>query len=164
MRVLVAAGIVGSWMAVAIGCHHASRTPSATIEADSLTGIVSVTGTAFEQRLVLRSGDSATQLSATTPDSAALTRLGGVEVAVIGKRTSNHFRVERFTAISVAGAPVIDGFLRNDGGRLVIETAHGSIPLGNPPTALRGMIGARVWIGGPLDTGPNTYGVIVPVR
>jgi hypothetical protein len=164
MRVLVAAAIVGSWMAVASGCHHASRAPSATIEADSLTGIVSVTGTAFEQRLVLRSGESATPLSAAPPDSAALSRLGGVEVVVVGGRTSDRFRVERFTVVRVAGSPVVDGFVRNDSGRLVIETAHGSIPLGNPPTALRGMIGARVWIGGPLDKGPNTYGVIDSAR
>ena len=164
MRAFMTAGIVGSWMAVAIGCHHASRTSSATIEVDSLTGIVSVTGTAFEQRLVLRSGESATSLSAATPDSTALSRLGGVEVVVVGRRSSNHFRVERFTAVSVAGSPVVDGFVRNDGGRLMIETARGSIPLGNPPTALRGMIGARIWIGGPLGTGPNTYGLIIPAK
>ena len=156
--------VVAPLMTSAMGCHRASRASSATIEADSLTGIVSVTGTAFEQRLVLRSGESATPLSAATPDSAALSRLGGVEVVVIGRRTSNHFLVERFTAVSVAGAPVADGFVRNDGGRLVLETARGSIPLGNPPTALRSMIGARIWIGGPLGTGPNTYGVIVPAQ
>lgn len=142
-------------------CHYAPATSSAAIEADSLTGIVSVTGTAFEQHLVLRSGNSATSLSAATSDSAALSRLGGVEVLVIGRRTPNLFRVARFTAVNVAGSPVVDGFVRNDGGRLVLETTRGPIPLGNPPTALRGMIGARIWIGGPLDTGPNTYGVIV---
>jgi len=162
--VFVVAGAVVALMGFAMGCHHTSRTSSATIEADSLTGIVSVTGTAFEQRLVLRSGDSTIPLSAATPDSAALSRLGGVEVAVVGRRESNRFRVERFTAVSVAGAPVVDGIVRNDGGRLMIETARGSIPLGNPPTALRSMIGARIWIGGPLDTGPNPYGVIIPAR
>ena len=164
MRVVMVAGAVAPLMAAAMGCQHAPRASSATIEADSLAGIVSVTGTAFEQHLVLRSGDGATPLSVAAPDSAALSRMGGVEVVVIGRRTSNQFRVERFSAVSVAGAPVVDGFVRNDGGRLVIETAHGSIPLGNPPTALRGMIGARIWIGGPLDTGPNTYGVIVPAK
>jgi len=156
------AGIVAPLMMVAMGCHHASRPSSASIEPDSLTGIVSVTGTAFEQQLVLRSGNSATPLSAATSDSAALSRLGGVEVLVIGRREPNLFRVERFTAVSVAGSPVVDGFVRKDGDRLVLETTHGPIPLGNPPTALRGMIGARIWVGGPLDKGPNTYGVIVP--
>ncbi len=158
------AGIVAPLMTVAMGCHHASRTSSASIEPDSLAGIVSVTGTAFEQHLILRSGNSATALSATTSDSAALSRLGGVEVLIIGRREPTLFRVERFTAVNVAGLPVVDGFVRKDGARLVLETTHGPIPLGNPPTALRGMIGARIWIGGPLDKGPNTYGVIVPVK
>ena len=158
------AGIVAPLMMVAMGCHHASRTSSAAIEPDSLTGIVAVTGTAFEQHLVLRSGDSATRLSAAITDSAAMSRMGGVEVLVIGRRAPNLFRVERFTAVNVAGSPVVDGFVRLDGSRLVLETTHGPIPLGNPPSALRGMIGARIWIGGPLDKGPNTYGVIVPAQ
>jgi len=38
------------------------------------------------------------------------------------------------------------------------------LPLGNPPAGLRALIGARVWIGGSLNTGPNTYGVIVPAQ
>ena len=164
MRASVVTGIVATLMNVAMGCHHASRTASAAIEPDSLAGIVSVTGTAFEQHLILRSGDRVTSLSAATSDSAALSRLGGVEVVVIGRRSPNLFQVERFTAVNVAGSAVVDGFVRNDGGRLVLETTNGPIQLGNPPTALRGMIGARIWIGGPLDTGPNNYGVIVPAK
>ena len=159
---LAVAWIVASLLMVPTGCHRVAPGTSAAIEPDSLTGIVSVTGTAFEQRLFLRSGNSATLLSAGAADSAALSRMGGVEVLVIGKRAPNLLRVERFVAVNVAGSPVVDGFLRNDGGRLVLETTHGRIPLGNPPPALRGMIGARVWVAGPLDTGPNTYGVIVP--
>jgi hypothetical protein len=155
-------GIVVPLM-VATACHHAPRT-SAAIEPDSLRGIVSVTGTAFEQRLVLRAGNNATPLSASPSDSAALARMGGVEVLVIGTRSPNFFRVEHFTALNVAGSPVVDGVLRNDSGRLALETTRGTILLGNPPTALRNMIGARIWIGGPLDRGPNSYGVIVPAR
>ena len=164
MRALIVAGIVGPLMTVAMGCHHASRTSSDAFKPDSLAGVVSVTGTAFEQHLVLRSGNSVTPLSAATPDSAALSRMGGVEVLVVGRRTQNLFRVESFTASYVAGSPVVDGFVRKEGDRLVLETTHGTIPLGNQPTALRSMIGARLWIGGPLDKGPNPYGVIVPAQ
>jgi len=151
-------------MTVEMACHHALRTPPVAIKPDSVAGIVSITGTAFEQHLVLRSGNSVTPLSAATSDSAALSRMGGVEVLVIGTRAPNLFRVERFTAVNVAGSPVVDGFVRRDGERLLLETTHGTVPLGNPPTALRSMIGARLWIGGPLDKGPNTYGVIVPAQ
>jgi hypothetical protein len=164
VRAFVVVGIVVQLMTMAIGCHYAPATSSAAIEADSLSGVVSVTGTAFEQQLVLRSRNSVTALSAATSDSAALSRMGGVEVLVVGRRTPDRFWVERFSALNVAGSPVVDGFVRNDGGRLVLETTRGALPLGNPPTALRGMIGARVWIGGRLDTGPNTYGVIVPAQ
>ena len=36
--------------------------------------------------------------------------------------------------------------------------------IGNPATALCNLIAARVWIGGPLDSVPNTFGVIVPPK
>jgi hypothetical protein len=161
-RASLVLGFIVPCLATATGCQPPAYTSPATIAADSLSGIVSITGTAFEQRVVLRTGDRFTSLAAATSDSAALSRMGGVEVLVFGKQTPTLFRVDHFTALSVAGSPVADGVLRNAGGRVVLETARGPIPLGNPPTALRGMIGARVWIGGPLDTGPNTYGVIVP--
>ena len=161
-RASLVLGLIVPCVAIGTGCQPPAHTSPAAIAADSLRGIVSITGTAFEQRLVLRTGDIVTSLSAATSDSAALSRLGGVEVLVLGKRTPNLFRVDHFTALSVADSPVADGVLRNAGGRVVLETTHGPIPLGNPPTALRGMIGARIWIGGPLDRGPNTYGVIVP--
>ena len=158
------AGIVAPLM-VAMGCHHASRTPPAAIKPDTVAGVVSITGTAFEQRIVLRAnGQVIIPLLAATSDSAALSRMGGVQVRVVGRWAQQSFRVESFTAVDVAGSPVVDGFVRMVGDRLVLETTHGTIPLGNPPTALRSMIGARLWIGGPLDKGPNTYGVIVPAR
>jgi hypothetical protein len=147
----------------ALGCHPAAHGSSA-VKPDSITGVVSVVGTSFEQQLVLRSGNMTTLLTATAPDSAALARLAGAEVLIVGTRTRKSFRVEDVTAISVAGAPVVDGRLILDGGQVVVETATGHVPLGNPPAAFRNMIGARVWIGGPLDKGPNTYGVIVPAR
>lgn len=155
-------GVLAPLIAVALGCHHPAPKPSVTIGVDSLTGIVSITGTSFERQLVLRSGNSATVLQAAAPDSAALSRLGGVEVLVVGRRDGNRFRVERITALSVAGSPVVDGIVRSYGDRVVVETTRGPLALGNPPAGLRALIGARVWIGGPLNTGPNTYGVITP--
>jgi hypothetical protein len=145
-------------------CQRHALPATADVAPDSLTGIISIAGTGFEQQLVLRSGNNATVLSAAGPDSAALSRLGGIEVLVVGNRSTRVFQVKRFAVLSVAGSPVVDGVLNNEGGGLVLETSSGRMRLGNPPAALRGMIGARVWIGGPLDRGPNTYGVIVPAR
>jgi hypothetical protein len=157
-------GILAPLMTAALGCHHPAPKPSVVIGVDSLTGIVSITGTSFQQQIVLRSGNTATALVAEAPDSAALSRLGGVEVLVVGRQDGNRFRVEHLTALSVAGSPVVDGIVKNYGDRLVLETARGPLPLGNPPSGLRALNGARVWIGGPLNTGPNTFGVIIPAR
>jgi hypothetical protein len=160
-RALVILSAASALVAASVSCRPV-RNASTETSPDSLTGIVSITGTSFEQQLMLRSGDSSVRLSATSPDSAALSRMGGIEVIVAGKRAGDSLRIARFTALRVAGSPVVDGVLREDGGRLVLETHQGKLPLGNPPSALRSMIGARVWIGGPLDSGPNIYGVIAP--
>jgi hypothetical protein len=157
-------GLMTVTLAVAAsGCQRAVQATPPAFVPDTLSGIVSLTGTSFEQQIVLRSDRNATVLSVSAADSAALSRMGGIEVMVFG-RSGKPFRVDHFTAVSVAGARVVDGVLRDDGGHLVIETASGPMPLGNPPAALRNLVSGRVWIGGPLDTGPNTYGVIVPPR
>jgi hypothetical protein len=85
-------------------------------------------------------------------------------VSVRGVDEGNALRVRSFVAQSVSGKPVVDGILRMDGDRVLIETADGRFLLGNPPPTFRQMVGARVWIGGPLATGPNSYGVIIPAR
>ena len=146
----------------ALACHPSAPDSPTPIGADSLRGIVSVTGTAFEQQIMLRSENGITRLSPSVADSIALSRVGGVEIVAVGKRTPNGFQVGRFTVISVAGSPVVDGVLRDDAGRLSLETTSGRVPLGNPPGALRKLIAARVWVGGPLDVGPNSFGVIIP--
>jgi hypothetical protein len=161
-RASIALCTTAAFLTLAMSCQRPHHSESVGTAADSLTGIVSIVGTGFEHRIALRSGDGVVYLSATASDSAALSRVGGLEIKVIGRRDPRLFRVEHFTTLSVAGAPVADGVLRSDGGRLVLETAHGRIPLGNPPAALRSLVDARVWIGGPLDRGPNSYGLIVP--
>lgn len=137
-------------------------TAASGVSPDSLGGTVALTGTIADQRLVLRAGARTANLATSSADSASLSRLGGVEVMVRGRAEASAFRVVSFVAQRVDGAPVADGVLRRDGERLVLETAAGRIALGNPPAALRGMIGARVWMGGPLGTGPNVFGVITP--
>jgi hypothetical protein len=160
--ILVAA--VLSAVAATSDCHHAPRATPDAVAPDTVRGIVSVTGTGFDQTVMLRSGTNTITLAANASDSAALTRLGGADVLVFGAREPSRFRVAAFRAMSVAGSPVVDGVLREDDGVLQLETASGRLPLGNPPVALRTQVGARVWIGGPLATGPNTFGVIVPKR
>jgi hypothetical protein len=145
-----------------VDCHRAPETSPAVIAQDSLRGIVSITGSSFAQAVMLRTGNSTVGLALNASDSAALSRMGGIDVALFGTREPNRFRVRSFRAMAVSGAPVVDGVLREADGKLWIYTSEGAIALGNPPAQLRNLIGARVWIGGPLATGPNQFGVISP--
>ena len=145
------------------GCYHQHAVEVARESIpDSVQGVVSVTGTAFEHRLVLRAANKAILLAADSADSAALTNLAGVETRVRGRLDGGAMHVQNFTALRVDGAPVVDGILIDRSGQLFLKTLDGLWLIGNPPSRLREMISARVWIGGPLDTGPNNYGVIVP--
>lgn len=144
---------------LAVACHHRSGTPPSM-----LRGVIAVKGTSFEQRIEIQRGDEVTPLTANATDSAALVRLAGVEVETRGWLEQRVMRVASFTAWSVNGSPVIDGIVHVDGRNVKLETPKGTVSLGNPPDALRIMAGARVWVGGPTDRGPNTFGVIVPAR
>lgn len=150
-----------------MACHHHHGEPSeldVMTRRDSTSGIVSITGTSFEQHIVLRTANGELALTARARDSAALSRVGGTSVLVRGRAREKTFYVVSFTVTSVDGAPVADGVLAGDGGHLVLERTNGQITLGNPPAALDSLVGARIWISGALDTGPNSYGVIVPPR
>ncbi len=147
------------------GCHRPMNEGIAPAsQLDSLVGIVSVTGTSFEQHVVLRVAGRAQTIVITSADSASLSRVAGTEVVVRGRVEGNLFRVVSFTVRRVDGAPVADGTLRREGGLFVLETAGGRSEIGNAPASFGSMIGARIWVGGPLDTGPNVYGVITPAR
>ncbi len=160
-RILVVAGVA---MALAgTACRHQAQPLDAAGGApENMRGVVSITGTSFEQQIQLRTVNGFTRLLAPPADSVALSRLGGVEIDVHGTGDGNTVHVTSFTAVRAGGQPVVDGVLTADGNALVLQTRTGRVTLGNPPTALRQMIGARVWISGPLDAGPNSYGVIVP--
>ncbi|MEP7087092.1 MAG: hypothetical protein ABI884_07135 [Gemmatimonadota bacterium] len=144
------------------GCHHRSRSAAAQpTSPDSLVGFVSVTGTSFEQQIVLRTGSGVRALAlSSTADSAALATLGGVEVKAYGTAHVERFEVSAFTVESVDGAAVVDGVLMRDGSHYSLRTRGGDVALGHPPTAFEELIGARLWVGGPPDSGPIVYGVI----
>jgi len=163
-RLVVIGLVIVTGTAGILGCYSQTAKDVAEGAAlDSATGVVSVTGTSFEHHLVLRTGNVAVKLAVTPSDSAALTNLAGVETRVRGRSDDGVMHVASFTALSVDGKPVVDGIIVVQSGRLFLNTLTGMRAVGNPPAKLREMVSARVWIGGPMDTGPNSYGVIVPV-
>src|SRR5581483_11677046 len=111
----------------------------------------------------LVTGAGRRRLHASPADSAALVRAAGptVDLSVRGVEEGNDVRVRSFSVTSVGGVPVVDGIVRADGDHYWLDTPNGRVELGNPPQSLRGLVGARVWVQGPLDRGPNAYGVLV---
>jgi hypothetical protein len=160
--------IVVMLCAAGIGCSHRQAVPqgtSSSVSSDSILGAIAITGSAFDQQIILRVPRGSRRLAATSAaDSAALMRLSGVEIVARGRNESDQFMVSNFVARSVDGSPVVDGVLRIDAGRLLIETETGSQVVSNPPGALLSLVGARVWVSGRLDTRPSAFGVIVPPR
>jgi hypothetical protein len=136
------------------------RTAATATTADSVRGVVRVVGSSpFRQVVVSPSGGDA-PVTLVGPDTATLRKAAGLEVVVRGSRTDGELRVTSFAVRSADGQPAVDGVLVRDGDGLALETAAGRVRLGNPPAALRDLVGARVWVAGPLDTGPNPFGVL----
>jgi hypothetical protein len=138
--------------------------PDATRPAavDTIVGTIRVTGSAPFPSVVLRPASGAPSLTLAGSDTAALRRAAGLDVVVRGAASDRRFLVSSFTVRAANGRPAVDGVLARDGDRLVLDTPSGRVALGNPPAALREMVGARVWVTGSLDRGPNTYGVLEP--
>jgi hypothetical protein len=157
--ILVASG-------TASGCHHHSRSDTVVSSAsqDSLAGVVSVTGTSYEQHLVLIDSEGTRGLATSRDDSSALMRLGGADVVVYGADHADRFAVTAFIVRAIGGAAVVDGVLVRDGSRFVLRTRTDKLALGNAPAEFDSLVGARLWIGGQLDSGPYVYGLITPPK
>lgn len=87
--------------------------------------------------------------------------VSGLSVGIVGTRTGHNFVVNRFTVVAANGLPATDGRLAARGDTLVLITADGTAhPLVQPPAAFRSHIGGRVWVAGPIDQEPVSYGII----
>ncbi len=145
-------------------CRPAGVSPSeSNAVKDSLRGIVSIVGTSFDKKTMLQMPGQSIELVSDSLVGRALTRVAGLRVLVVGSMASSRtINVINFVALRAGADSVIDGRLMRSGGGLALQNAQGIHILGNPPAAFAKMVGARIWVGGPLDKGPNTYGVIAP--
>jgi hypothetical protein len=142
----------------------APAAPGDTSPADSLRGVVRITGS--EPGVTFVVVDAAGRSTALDGDRAVLERLSGLEVAFRGEaRAGAPFRVTRTEVRAANGVPAVDGVLARDNGRDVLLLRDGSRHVvARLPEALRGRTGSRVWLAGPLDGNLDSFGIIVDRR
>lgn len=69
--------------------------------------------------------------------------------------------MERFEVRRVDGVPAVDGILVAVGDVAYLRVAGGAeLRIAHLPSALRGEVGARVWLSGRLDGDIEAFGVI----
>ncbi len=167
-------------LAAVAGCRGGSVphgiAPGTTVVAlDTMSGVVSVRGTATAPLVVLeRPGGSEVVLGAT--GAAELRAAQGLEVRVTGRivrvdplvedvGVSARLQVVSFLVLSSDGIPAVDGILGVSAtGAPVLRLADGSerVILGPLPAAWFEAQGARVYWVGRLDAAPAAYGILRP--
>ena len=87
----------------------------------------------------------------------------GTHVWAEGKRSATGFVPRAFEVRRADEQIVDDGIVVVSGGAVRIRMRSGAIrEVPNPPTAMREMAGARIWVTKPVAGQAPTYGVIVP--
>lgn len=146
----------------------------ANAAADTLRGTIAIVGSEPATFVVLRPVGGGTEVALQGEDAIDLHRLAGVEVVVVGRGEETadrsgvptrpgaaRFVVERFAVRAVDGVPAVDGILveRDDG--IFLKLPDDELRrITRPPAEFHAMIGARVWVAGPLDDGVAAYGII----
>ena len=129
-----------------------------------LRGTVTVVGNAPVTQVKLRTVNGGDR-TLTGPESGSLRRVAGLEVKLSGTTAAGgELSVRDFTVLSADGQAALDGMLEREGNAVYLRTAAGRVRLGNPPAALVTLAGARVWLTGSPERGPNTFGIITPAR
>lgn len=157
---------------IALACGRTADRPSVEGEppstvADTLRGEVAVVGADPVAQVVLRPvGAPGADIVLTGPQASTIERLSGLEVWVRGRiETNGHSRMEvrRFAVRALDGVPAVDGVLVTVDEGIALETGDGErLRLVHPPRQFRDLVGARVWVAGPLDRSPAAFGVITP--
>jgi hypothetical protein len=138
---------------------------------DSLRGTISVVGA--EPMTALRlAGPRDTAMLGEEP---ALRAAAGLDVVVVGRRESarcteaspvcdrGRFSVRAFQVRAAGSVPAIDGILAQRNGEYELVLSDGTrvaVPL--LPPLLRSEVGARIYLAGPLDRAPDSYGILTP--
>lgn len=143
------------------GCgNRVDGSAGARSPADTLRGVVSVTGADPITRVVLRTHSGSVVLEGET--AATLRTMGGLEVWVAGRRELDApLHVDSFRVRGLDGMRAADGILESDGQDVVLVTADGErLRYGPAPPALRDLAGHHVWIAATPGRRPQQWGAI----
>ena len=132
---------------------------SGRTRADSVRGVVTIIGAEPMRQVVLRVDGNNVALRGMA--TSGLGRLAGTEVMVRGVQiTPRDIVVSDYLVRASAGVPAWDGTLDEDGA-LRLTDGSGRKRLPSVPSALRGMVGARVWVAyKPGSATADSYGII----
>jgi len=150
----------GDSMARAIAQRLASGSDLAgRTRGDSVRGVVTILGAEAARQVVLRVDGNNVSLSGMA--TSGLARLAGTEIMVRGVMiTPRDIVVSDYVVRASDGVPAWDGTLDENGG-LRLTDGSGRKRLPSVPSALRGMVGTRVWVAFKDGrTTADSYGVI----
>lgn len=164
MRALLLVPCALATLACGRGTHpHANE--GLGMDGDTLRGLVAIVGSEPGTWAVLQM-DAGRRAVTLLGDRRLLDRLSGLEATVWGTPDeSGMFQVERFEVRGSGGIAAVDGVIERRGGGYVLVTHGGrALPIARLPETLRSSVGARVWLAGPLDRAPDSFGVIADPR
>ncbi|MDB4914857.1 MAG: hypothetical protein JWM95_2501 [Gemmatimonadetes bacterium] len=168
--------LVGAACVVALAC----RTGNAGIDygetpvqntVDTVRGVLSTVGSEPIVEVVITpaAGEKFVIVGGQT---ARLRSLGKVEVMLAGRypglrsmtaapRGLRAFEADKFTVRSADGVPAYDGVVVKEADHYFLISSNGHRwPADHMPEMLRRLPGARVFLAGPLDRDPVSYGII----
>jgi hypothetical protein len=152
-----------------------AATTGHTLSADTLRGIIVESGPAPNTTLLLQP-PAGERFVLRGSALALLRRVVGLEVQVEGRRTGERdatssprgagvFDVDRFVVRAADGIAAHDGVVRIEREMYWLALQDGrKLASPNLPVALRTKPGARVFLAGPLDRPPASYGIIAEAR
>ena len=138
---------------------------------DTVRGVLSSVGSEPSTELVIAQA-TGTRLVVTGGQVARLKSLGKVEVMLSGRYPGlrsvtaapgglRAFEADRFVVRAADGIAAYDGVIVKEGDKYFLIAASGRRwPADHLPELLRGLVGSRVFLAGPLDRDPAAYGVI----
>lgn len=131
----------------------------ASVALDTIRGVVAEVGSQPMTSVIVQQG-AGRAVTIRGELAREIARAAGAEVWVRGRRDQQALEATAYAVRRVDGEPALDGILAREGDRVVLVTPTGRHPIARPLQAFRGMIGARVWLVGPVDGTISSYGVL----